>query len=98
VIAYGLGNLVFPASRHLVTGHPWSYRSVVLKAFFHHGGISHTQIIPVEMRADFSVAPSTGGKRAQMLGALGKASKGLLDSGKLARLEADQLVRCPLTG
>jgi len=93
VIAYGLGNLVFPASRHLVTGHPWSYRSVVLKAFFHQGGISHAQIIPVEMRTDFSVAPSTGGKRAQMLGALRKASKGLLDSGKLERIEVDQLTR-----
>jgi poly-gamma-glutamate capsule biosynthesis protein CapA/YwtB (metallophosphatase superfamily) len=93
VIAYGLGNLVFPASRHLATGHPWSYRSVVVKAFFHRGGINHAQIIPVEMRTDFSVAPSTGGKRAEMLGALGKVSKGLRDSGKLERIEADQLTR-----
>ncbi len=66
---------------------------MILKASFHRRGVSHAQIIPVEMRTDFSVAPSTGGKRAQMLGAVRKASKGLLDSGRLERIEADQLIR-----
>jgi poly-gamma-glutamate capsule biosynthesis protein CapA/YwtB (metallophosphatase superfamily) len=93
VIAYGLGNLVFPASRDLTRGHPWKHRSVVLKVAFDRSGISHVEMIPVETRPDFSVAPSTGARRAQMLGALGKASKGLQDSKKLARLEADQLAR-----
>jgi poly-gamma-glutamate synthesis protein (capsule biosynthesis protein) len=93
LIAYGLGNLVFPASRHLAAGHPWSYRSVVFKVAFDRSKITHAEMIPVEMRSDFSVAPSTGARRAQMLGALGKTSKGLQDSGKLARLEADQLAR-----
>jgi hypothetical protein len=93
VIAYGLGNLVFPASRDFTRGHPWKHRSVVLKVAFDRSGISHVEMIPVETRPDFSVAPSTGARRAQMLGALGKASKGLQDSKKLARLEADQLAR-----
>ena len=84
LIAYGLGTLLFPASRHLAGGHPWSHRSVVFKVGFGQGGISHAEMIPVEVRADFSVAPSTGARRAQMLGALGKASKGLQDSEKLA--------------
>lgn len=93
VIAYGLGNLVFPASRHPGSGHPWKHRSVVLKVAFDRDGISQVEIIPVEMRSDCSVAPSTGRRRAQMLGALAKASKGLQDSEKLARLEGDQLAR-----
>jgi len=93
VIAYGLGNLVFPASRHPGSGHPWKHRSVVLKVAFDREGISHVEIIPVEMRSDCSVAPSTGRRRAQMLGALAKTSKGLQDSEKLARLEGDQLAR-----
>jgi poly-gamma-glutamate capsule biosynthesis protein CapA/YwtB (metallophosphatase superfamily) len=93
LIAYGLGTLLFPASRHLAGGHPWSHRSVVFKVGFGQGGISHAEMIPVEVRADFSVAPSTGARRAQMLGALEKASKGLQDSEKLARLEAYHLAR-----
>jgi poly-gamma-glutamate capsule biosynthesis protein CapA/YwtB (metallophosphatase superfamily) len=93
LIAYGLGNLVFPASRHLAGGHPWSYRSLVLKVFFGHGGISHAQIIPVEVRPDFSVAPSTGGRRAEMLGAITRTSRGLPDAARLARLETEQLTR-----
>ncbi|HXA96417.1 MAG TPA: CapA family protein, partial [Candidatus Dormibacteraeota bacterium] len=93
LIAYGLGNLVFPASRHLAGGHPWSYRSLVLKVFFGRGGISHAQIIPVEMRPDFTVAPSAGARRAEMLGAIARASRRLQDSERLARLEAEQLAR-----
>jgi poly-gamma-glutamate capsule biosynthesis protein CapA/YwtB (metallophosphatase superfamily) len=93
LIAYGLGNLVFPASRHLASGHPWSYRSVVLKVFFGREGISHAQIIPVEMRPDFTVASSTGARRAEMLGAIARASRGLKDSERLARLETEQLAR-----
>jgi hypothetical protein len=49
---------------------------VVLKVAFDRDGISYVEIIPVEMRSDCSVAPSTGRRRAQMLGALAKASKG----------------------
>jgi hypothetical protein len=93
LIAYGLGNLVFPASQYLEDGHPWTRRSVVLKVAFDRSGISQAEVIPVEMRLDFSVAPSTGVRRSQMLGALGKLSEGLQDSEKLARLEADQLAR-----
>jgi poly-gamma-glutamate synthesis protein (capsule biosynthesis protein) len=93
LIAYGLGNLVFPASRHLASGHPWSYRSLVLKVFFGRGGISHAQIIPVEMRPDFTVAPSAGARRAEMLGAIARASRRLQDSQRLGRLEAQQLAR-----
>jgi hypothetical protein len=93
LIAYGLGNLVFPASRHLASGHPWSYRSLVLKVFFGRSGITHAQIIPVEMRPDFTVAPSVGTRRAEMLGAVARASRRLRDSERLARLEAEQLAR-----
>jgi len=93
LIAYGLGNLVFPASRHLASGHPWSYRSLVLKVFFGRGGVSHAHIIPVEMRPDFTVAPSAGTRRAEMLGAIARASRGLQDAKKLARIETNQLAR-----
>jgi hypothetical protein len=93
LIAYGLGNLVFPASRHLASGHPWSYRSLVLKVFFGRGGVSHAHLIPVEMRPDFTVAPSAGTRRAEMLGAIAKASRGLQDADKLARIEMNQLAR-----
>ena len=93
VIAYGLGNLVFPTSRTPERVHPLKHRSVVLKAAFDRTGIAHVEVIPIEMRADFSVAPSTGARRAQMLGAIGKASGGLRDTRRLARLEADQLAR-----
>ena len=65
----------------------------MLKVAFDRDGISHVEIIPVEMRSDCSVAPSTGRRRAQMLDALAKASKGLQDSEKLAQLEGDQLAR-----
>ena len=53
----------------------------------------HAQIIPVEVRPDFSVAPSTGGRRAEMLGAITRASRGLPDAARLARLETEQLTR-----
>src|SRR5258705_10164140 len=91
LIAYGLGNLVFPASRHLASGHPWSYRSLVLKVFFGRGGVSHAHIIPVEMRPDFTVAPSAGTRPGQMLGALARASRGLHDAQKIAPVETKQL-------
>lgn len=65
----------------------------MLKVFFGRGGVSHAHIIPVEMRPDFTVAPSAGTRRAEMLGAIARASRGLQDAKKLARIETNQLAR-----
>ena len=64
----------------------------MLKVFFGRGGVSHAHIIPVEMRPDFTVAPSAGTRRAE-LGAIARASRGVQDAKKLARIEKNQLAR-----
>jgi poly-gamma-glutamate synthesis protein (capsule biosynthesis protein) len=93
LIAYGLGNFIFPLFQYQRMGHPWTDRSFALKANFSKSGLVSAELVPVGIAEDHYAHVLENGTRNEMLGALGLLSRRLLDDRKLARIEHDRMIR-----
>jgi poly-gamma-glutamate synthesis protein (capsule biosynthesis protein) len=93
LIAYGLGNFIFPLFQYQRIGHPWTDRSFALKAHFSKSGIVSAELVPVGIAEDHYAHVLESGARNEMRGALGLLSQRLLDDRKLARIEHDRMTR-----
>jgi len=93
LIAYGLGNFMFPLFHYQRMGHPWTNQSFALKAHFGKSGLVSAELVPVGIAEDQCPHLLENGARSQVLGALGLLSRRLLDNRRLARIEHDRMIR-----
>ncbi len=93
LIAHGLGNFIFPRHRYLFGGHPWAYRSCVLKVFFDGSGVVRAEIVPIEIDGEGFPRIAAGGPAAEILGGIARASARLLDDAALAWMEHNRTLR-----
>lgn len=93
LIAHGLGNFVFERDKYLISGHPWSYRTIALKVFFNKSGVLNAEIIPCMIDEKGFPNIATGRDAAEILGGLGRISSRICDEELLAWVEHDRTVR-----
>lgn len=93
LIAHGLGNFIFPPDEYLLSGHPWTNRSILLKVFFNKSGLLSAEIVPIVIDKQGYPNIATGHQEAEILGGVGRASCRLLDDELLAWIERDRTVR-----
>jgi len=93
IIAHGLGNFIFPRGAYVMGGHPWTYRSYVLKVFFNKLGVLRAEIIPFTIDSEGFPRIAIRSSAAETLGGVGRASARLSNDMLLAWVERDRTVR-----
>lgn len=93
IIAHGLGNFIFPRDKYLMDGHPWTYRTIALKAHFNNRGLLSAEVIPCVIDESGLPRVAVYPAAAEILGAVRRASMRLNDTAFLSRVERDRTVR-----
>ncbi|MCK6370396.1 MAG: CapA family protein [Gammaproteobacteria bacterium] len=92
LIAYGLGNALFPRTPYMQDGHPWSDRSVLLEVRLSRQHVVGARLAPFRLDPQGLPQASAGGEGRALMRALAIASARLGDERFMERCERAQLV------